>query len=726
MLIASARSLTCALLLAAGTAISFSPIAAALAGDAAPDAQQTSKAAAVGGGDLPIKRITLYRSGVASFERHGSVTGNTQVPLKFTAAQVNDILKSLVVIDRSGKGRVAGVSYGSKEPLARRLSAFGLDISDQPSITQLLVRLRGNQVTLIFSQSKATGTVLGIESRDTIYTGKDGVATNIKLPWVTLLTDAGLRTFNCAEIEGIDVLDKTLAADLAKALALIAEQGQDRFKTVDVSLEGEGTRDIAIAYIQESPVWKTSYRAVLEDNADEKPKMLLQGWAIVENTTDDDWNNVSLSLVSGRPVSFTMNLYEPLYMTRPDVAVPMIAGVMPRTFDSGWAGSEGGGAPELADARGKPASPAPAPVASMPGGMRARGSSSSADALYAQKQRMETGYSLSAGELDASGSAAQAVEAGEVFQYQLSQPVTIERQRSAMLQIVNASLPQRRISIYSEDRGKNPLRGVELTNATGLQLLPGPISVFDSGAYAGDAQINQVAPGDSRFIAYAVDLDVLAEVKPDANNSITRVRIIKGMLESSQKTVRTTTYNFVNKDTKRPRTIVVEHPKSPETLVEPKKPTTETDSMYRFETECKPGAKTQLKVVQETLQTYNVALLSTDWPALMRLSQQGVATKELIEAYKKAADLQAAVEAAQTRVANLKKEREEIERDQTRIRNNMGSVDRNSDLYKRYVAKLTEQETRVEALTGEQLAADQAVQDARAKLDQYVSSLSVD
>ena len=724
MLFSSARSLTCALILAAGTAISFTPIAAALAGDAAPDSKQSSpKPAAVGVGDLPIKRITLYRSGVASFERHGSVTGNTQVPLKFTAAQVNDILKSLVVIDRSGKGRVAGVSYGSKEPLARRLSAFGLDISDQPSTLQLLGRLRGNQVQLIFSQSKATGTVMGTELRDTIYTGKDGVATNIKLPWVTLLTDAGLRTFNCAEIEGIDVLDKTLAADLAKALALIAEQGQDRFKTVDVSLEGEGTRDIAIAYIQESPVWKTSYRAVLEDNADEKPKMLLQGWAIVENTTDDDWNNVSLSLVSGRPVSFTMNLYEPLYMARPDVPVPMIAGVMPRTFDSGWADADEDRMVDLSDASAKPAA---APTASMPGGTRARGLSSSADALYAQKQRMESGFSLPISEANSSGSAAQAVEAGEVFQYQLSQPVTIERQRSAMLQIINASLPQRRISIYSADRGKNPLRGVELTNATGLQLLPGPISVFDSGTYAGDAQINQVAPGDSRFIAYAVDLDVLAEVKPDANNSITRVRIVKGVLESSQKTVRTTTYNFVNKDTKRPRTIVVEHPKSGETLVEPKKPTTETDSMYRFETECKPGAKTQLKVVQETLQTYTVALLSTDMPSLMRLSQQGVASKELIDAYKKAAELQNAVDAAQNKVNALKKEREEIDRDQTRIRNNMGSVDRNSDLYKRYVAKLTEQETRVEALTGEQAAAEQAVQNAKAKLDQYVSSLSVD
>lgn len=673
--------------------------------------------------DLPIKNITLYRSGVASFERRGSVSGDVRVPLRFTAEQVNDILKSLVVLDLSGKGRVAGVSYGSKEPLSRRLSAFGIDVSDAPSTLVLLGRLRGQQVTLLFAQSKASGTVMGIESRDTIYTGKDGVATNIKLPWVTLLTDNGLRTYNFADVEGLDISDKTLAADLSKALALIAAQGQDRFKTVDVSLEGEGSRDIALAYIQESPVWKTSYRAVLQDKRDDqkdaKPSMLLQGWAIVENTTDEDWKDVRLSLVSGRPVSFTMNLYEPLYMPRPDVAVPMIAGVMPRVFDA-----------EM----NKPGSPAPAPgLAAVPRGSggrdaaKAAGESAELRSLVATDRAAgsETGYSQAA-YAAISSRRADVVETGEVFQYRLPQPVTIERQRSAMLQIVGESLPQRRVSIYSVDRGTNPMRGVELTNSTGLQLLPGPIAVFDEGVYAGDAQINHVAPGDTRLIAYAVDLDVLAAQKTGDSSRMTSVKIVKGVLQMVQRIDRTTTYQFTNKDTKRPRTIVIEHPKSGEELVEPKKPTSETAENYRFEVDCAAGAAAELAVKQSRVSESTMALLSTDLPTLTRWSQNGLASPKVVEAFKKAAELQAAVQSADEKASNRRKARNEIDSDQNRIRSNMGSIDRASDLYKRYVAKLTEQETRVEQLAGEINAAEQAATQARAALENFLSNLSTE
>ena len=116
---------------------------------------------------------------------------------------------------------------------------------------------------------------------------------------------------------------------------------------MDIKLSGEGARNIVVAYVQEMPVWKTSYRLVLPDAkaneekaaADGKAKpsdsFTIQGWAIVENTTDEDWNDVTLSLVSGRPVSFTMDLYEPLFLTRPNVPVPTIPGVFPRTYAGG-------------------------------------------------------------------------------------------------------------------------------------------------------------------------------------------------------------------------------------------------------------------------------------------------------------------------------------------------------------------------------------------------------
>ncbi|MCE7975041.1 MAG: hypothetical protein DYG92_12085, partial [Leptolyngbya sp. PLA1] len=275
---------------------------------------------------LPIQRITMYRSGVASFERSGSVTGDARLQFRFSTDQINDILQSMVVLDLSkGKGRIDGISYGSKEPLAKRLASFGVDIADNPAAGELLARLRGTPVKLSLASGDVSGTVMNVEARQTVFQGSNGTDTAVhNLPWINLLTAEGVRSYNLTECRGFEIRDEALAAELSKALAALAEYRADRTKTVDVSLSGEGSREIIVAYVQESPVWKTSYRLVLPEDAAEGAagSLTLQGWAIVENTTDEDWRDVTLSLVSGRPVSFRMDLYEPLYMDRPLLPVP--------------------------------------------------------------------------------------------------------------------------------------------------------------------------------------------------------------------------------------------------------------------------------------------------------------------------------------------------------------------------------------------------------------------
>ncbi|MCX5689107.1 MAG: hypothetical protein NTV94_04840, partial [Planctomycetota bacterium] len=277
---------------------------------------------------LPIKSITLYRSGVGSFQRHGTVDGTSTVQLRFDVSQINDILKSMVVLDLSGKGQVGGVSYASRDPLAKRLSSFGVDISDEPSLSTLLVRLRGAKVTIAVPDGKFTGTVIGGEVRQ-VTSGASPTA--ISVPFINLLTESGIKSLNLTMTSNVEVLDKDLASELHRALAAVAEHRADRIKTVDVNLLGDGQREIMIGYVQESPVWKASYRLVLPKAAAKpdgndaasaqrlKEQISMQGWAIIENTTDEDWNNIDLSLVSGQPVSFRMDLYQPLYATRPMV-----------------------------------------------------------------------------------------------------------------------------------------------------------------------------------------------------------------------------------------------------------------------------------------------------------------------------------------------------------------------------------------------------------------------
>jgi hypothetical protein len=342
MLVRHARVSVVALILVCGLPLS---VARAQGGQPSTPKPATAASSAVGPGapikaedGLPIRKITLYRSGVGYFERTGEVSNNAEVQLRFNTDQINDILKSMILLDLNG-GKIESVQYGSKEPLAKRLASFGINIADNPAASEILQRLRGTPVKLTMPDGEFSGTIMNVETRPTVYPGSDKSGTVVhNLPWINLVTPSGVRSYNLANCLGFQILDAALAEELGKALGALAEYRADRTKTVDLRFTGMGTRRVAVGYVHEMPVWKTSYRLLLpelDSSGQTKGQLTIQGWAIVENTTDQDWNGVQLSLVSGRPVSFQMDLYEPLFSTRPWVSVPTIPGVSPRVFAGG-------------------------------------------------------------------------------------------------------------------------------------------------------------------------------------------------------------------------------------------------------------------------------------------------------------------------------------------------------------------------------------------------------
>ena len=256
--------------------------------------------------DLPLRRVVLFTSGVGFFERGGEVQDTTSVELVFDTSDVNDLLKSLVVQDLGG-GVVSRVTYGSPDPLARALRSFSVDLSDDPTLADLLSQLRGTRVR-VKAPDAIEGTIVGLEVR-TDRTDE----TLRETQWLNLLTEEGLQSLEMSRLLSVKVLDEQLDQQLQQALAEIAKSRQEDKRRVSIEFRGEGRRRVTVGYIREFPVWKTSYRLVLAD--DKLP--FLQGWAIVENTTDDDWQDVQLTLISGRPVSFVMELDEPLYIARP-------------------------------------------------------------------------------------------------------------------------------------------------------------------------------------------------------------------------------------------------------------------------------------------------------------------------------------------------------------------------------------------------------------------------
>ena len=301
--------------------------------DTSPPVPAPAQAAAA----VPVNKVVLFSSGVGYFEHAGQVTGTVATELRFKTAQINDVLKSLVVEDAGG-GRIASIAYPSQDPIAKTLKSFQVDISGNPGLGELLTQLRGAKVQVNLANEQLTGTILGVEKRVRVV-GERG--DKIEDWSLSLMTGASVRAIPLDEVRQLELLDPLLKAELEKALSALSQARDQDKKPVVITFDGQGQRAVRIGYVIEAPVWKTSYRLLLSDDPATKPK--LQGWAIVENQTDNDWNEVTLTLVSGRPMSFVQDLYQPLYVPRPVVEPELYASLRPQTYGGALAEKESAG-----------------------------------------------------------------------------------------------------------------------------------------------------------------------------------------------------------------------------------------------------------------------------------------------------------------------------------------------------------------------------------------------
>ncbi len=669
------------------------------------------------GGDLPIREITLYRSGVGAFAREGTVSGDASVSLRFETEQINDILKSMIVLDLDG-GRIGAVTYGSREPLARRLSSFGVDISQDPSIAGIFAQLRGSEVEVDLASGKVRGTILGVESRQSVVPAGDDAAV-ITEAYVSLVTGRGVRAIAVSRIGSFELTDPELAGELNKALAALAEHRADRMKTVDLSFNGKGERRAVVGYVHEMPVWKTSYRLVLpEEDGD---ALTVQGWAIVENTTDADWTDVRLSLASGRPVGFTMDLYDPIFAPRPNIPVPVAGGLKPRTYAGGKAGkAQLGDMPALEMAESRRAGRQDMAYTLLNQATGDAGGGGEGSIFGGGRIEMDA---ESLGAAQASGE-----EVGGQFMYTVDGAVTLGRQRSAMLPILTTAIEGRKVSIYNPGDGlKHPMRGVELTNGTGLHLMPGPVSVYDAETYAGDAQLPHTSRGQERLLAYALDIDVRAKNAVRHDSELMKIRIVDGLLEQRFIERSKREYAFNSFDSNGGRMVVVEHPRNPGwDLVTPEVASETLDGMYRFEVELEANGEEELEVVEEHVRLHRIAVTSYDMETVLRFAKDGKMSDAVLDAVRQAWMMQREMNRFERVIGELDREQQVINEDQNRIRNNMNRLDRNSELWKRYYNKLNDQETRLEAMVTEREDANSKMERTRRELTDYIGGLDVE
>lgn len=655
--------------------------------------------------DVPVTKAMLFSSGVGYFEHAGTVDGDGTVRLSFKTEQINDVLKSMVLMDLDG-GTVTSVAYASNDPVDRALSSFSIDISGQPTLADLLRQLRGAEVVV----DGITGKILGVEEEEKT-TGNPPVTTTEHI--LRLVTEKGIQSVRLSATTSLMFTDKKMQGELNEALALLIGAKDTDRKPVDVRFVGKGKRRVRIGYLVESPVWKTSYRL---DLSPEEP--LLQGWAIVENTSDNDWKSVNLSLISGRPISFIQDLYTPLYASRPVVMPELFASLRPRIYEEGI---DLGRGPAL-QAEGR----------EMENQQRARRSglapaAPSAEAGFkAEKRsnrdesdRFDMGTSVQA---MASGSSV-----GELFQFTIQHPVNMQRRRSAMLPIVNQKVKAEKISIYNaQQHATIPLNGVYLTNNTGLKLLSGPVTVFDGSTYAGDAQIGHMAPNEKRLLSYAMDLAVTIDPTATSSNQVTAIKMVRGVLHVARVTTFTQKYSVKNKSDQK-RTLIVEHPfVNGRNLVTPKTFEEKTPQVYRFRVPIEASTNGDFIVEEQQPGLQQVVILNASPNSYLAYLSEGVISDAIKQALQKAAAMQNEISQLEGQLNQLIQQKAAIEQGQDRLRKNIETAGRDTQLGKRYLEKLTQEEDDIEKLASQIQETRTKVNAKRKEMADYLNGLNLE
>ena len=669
---------------------------------------------------LPVRRVVLYKNGVGYFEHLGRVRGSQDVHVDFTSAQLNDVLKSLTVLDLSG-GKISGVDYNSEAPLARRLATLRLTLGENPTMVNFLGALRGARLEVRSGSSVTTaGKLLSVEKKSR---EKDGATTE----WteISLVSDSGeVRSAEMTPATSVRIAEKDLQVEVGRYLGLIASSRDQDLRRMTISTTGAGERNLYVSYISEVPIWKTTYRLVLSSKAEKKP--LLQGWAIVDNTIGEDWNDVEVSLVAGAPHSFIQQLSQPYYGRRPVVPLPVSVQLTPQTHAATLEAMPSlTASPDMAG--GVPGGVAGGSMGGVVGGVVGGMGGAPPPPRPASVDEAEVDEAREESEPVAEGNAL-----GDLFEYKLKERVTIRKNQSALVPILQTDIAAEKVSLWSESLGEaRPLRALWVNNASSMTLDGGSFSVLDSNTFAGEGLMDAIKPGERRLLSYATDLGLLVDAKLDSGRErVTRVRIYRGTMTTTSEVREKKTYIVRNEDTT-PRTLVIEHPARPEWKLgeDAPKPEEKAPGLYRFRLSVEPK-KTEKVVVNEAKPVYTQYSLNgvTDdqiGSLLLQKSINAVIEKALraIMAQKNlAANFDAKIKAQQKTI-------DQIFTDQGRLRENMKALKGSAEekaLLQRYTKQLDDEETQLDALRRQMQETQAQREKANEGLQKMIGDLQMD
>lgn len=699
--------------------------------------------------DLSLKKVVLFKVGIGSFQKQGTIdlAQTTQLRLSFKDTVMNDLLKTFSILRVNGDLLISGVSYEAKDTnKAKLLEESLINLPEQNSFSALIKQLRGFPIQITLAGKKFIGKVLGTQKTKTAPTGQAIIETDNLI----LAFESGeIKPIPIAEIEGLEITDSTVDKDLKYFLETIVGQNKEKNKTVTIFFEGKQKSEFILNFLQETPAWKTTYRVYLEEEAikvekegkereikaskksptkkeekiNDKKKIALQGWAIVDNPLDEDWENVDLTLVTGLPVTFIYDSYSPQWIIRPTVARKVETGVKPVQFEREMFAKEkkmeersmkkakpmGGGAP---GGPPKPCAAAPCPPPSTTLGSSGFGMAKAMARMDdAENGLISLADSPSEPNMDMAPEPEQAFEStseaeggrGMAFKYHIKNPVFVKRNNSSLIPILQSDIESLLVSVYNKNiQEKHPMRTLEFTNDTGLTLEEGPISVFINKTFAGEAMLPFLEQNSKGRIPFSVDQSVeVSDSYDEIVDKTNKIEILDSIYCRYYRTM-VKTYKIKNFSNDEAKKLIIEHPKSANyKLYETVDPDEETANFYRFNLVLEPKENKTFVVKERRLDTSveqsdRVAVdIVESWLSAKLITQKEY---DYIIAKINFTNQRDNLENEQN---NLTNQKANIIEDQNRLRENLRALKTSSaekQLREKYIAKLDEGETELERI----------------------------
>jgi hypothetical protein len=701
---------------------------------------------------LPVTHVSLYKNGVGFFEHTGHITGNAAVTIDFTDAQLDDVLQTLTAVDLNG-GRIAGAGYNSTTPLEQQLKNLGLGLDEHTDYENLLTALHGARVTVSGSGAPFTGRIVDIEAHTTGDGTSDNSTPTRAEYFLNVASESGeIRLFKVIPTLSVHLLDATSHTDLNQYLQLLDSTRSHGLRHLTLDDHGTGTRELRLSYLSEVPIWKSTYRILFTDKGATATNQTatLQGWSVVDNTTGTDWINVHLSLIAGAPQSFIQPLSQPIYSRRPEIPIAQEAQLTPQTFESGIDMND-----KVAQPVARASMAPPAPMARINGATPGRSTflvdGNAAGGVMggtAGAVGYSRGAAVSAMTMNASAGStisyedaqsatidikSQTAAFDDFFAYNLTEPVTIRKNASALVPILQVKLPVDRVTLvsYNGNTISQPLRALWITNSSNTTLDRGSFSLVEDGNFGGEGLLDPIHPGEKRLLSYAADQAVHVSTEGNkSNQQVTFLRGSRGVLNIHHAEFHEITYVLRNAAAEA-RTVVLEEPvvngfklDSETSGSTDPKPDETTPTVYRFRVAVPAGQTVRVHsgahrngyttyyLTRSDENQFNLIINQSDKnPALI------AALQPILDARRKVADAQTAVDQTNKRLTDLRS-------DEDRQRANitaLATADKTSR--DRFVHDLNTTEDNITAaqkeLTTRTSALDAAKADLSAKIEAF-------